>query len=147
MDDNELHFMMADPSASGNQTEHVIAFDRLDLQTTINVSKNRGYRFVLRNEPIEQYLQGTERNVPEGPAPAGPMQPPAPPAPAVPPQPTRLRKHHSRNNAALVARRGPPRGFASLGMPMLAASAPWTIFHHDNNELTGISKRRKKYFR
>jgi hypothetical protein len=87
VDDNELHFMMADPSASGNQTEHVIAFDRLDLQTTINVSKNRGYRFVLRNEPIEQYLQGTERNVPEGPAPAGPMQPPAPSAPAVPPQP------------------------------------------------------------
>jgi hypothetical protein len=88
VDDNELHFMMADPSASGNQTEHVIAFDRLDLQTTINANKNRGYRFVLRNEPIEQYLQGTERNVPEGPAPAGPMQPPAPQAPAVPPRPS-----------------------------------------------------------
>jgi len=43
-------------------------------------------------------------------------------------------------NAQFLAR------FAPLGMPMPAAAVPWTIFHHDNNELTGISKRRKKIF-
>ena len=129
---------------SGNQTEHVIAFDQLDLQTTINVNKNRGYRFVLRNEPIQQYLQGTERNVPEGPRPPGRCNRLRLRLRRFHRSPTRLRKHHSRNNAALVARRGP--SLASLGMPMLAASAPWTIFHHDNNELTEILKRRKKFF-
>jgi hypothetical protein len=42
--------------------------------------------------------------------------------------------------------RSPLARFAPLGMPMLGASAPWTIFHHDNNELTGILERRRKNF-
>jgi hypothetical protein len=85
VDDNELHFTTVD--ANGNQTEHVIGFDQLDLRKTIDVNTDRGYRFVLRNEPIQQYLQGTESNAPEGTAPEGPLQPPAPQVPAVPPQP------------------------------------------------------------
>ncbi len=79
VNDNDLHFMTVD--ATGNQMEHVIGFGQLDLQKTIHVNMDRGYRFVLRNEP----LQGTEGNVPEGMSAPGPMQPPAPPnSPAVP---------------------------------------------------------------
>jgi len=97
VNDNELHFMTVD--ASGKQTEHVVGFDQLDLEKTIRVSKEMGYRFVLRNEPLQQYLQGTEQNngqdnkqnneqtMPGYPAASGPAQPPAPEAPAVPPQP------------------------------------------------------------
>jgi hypothetical protein len=81
VNDNDLHFTTVD--ASGNATDHVIGFDQLDLQKTIDVNTNNGYRFVLRNEPMREYLQGTEQNT----APAGPMQPGVPPAPPSPPQP------------------------------------------------------------
>ncbi len=37
--------------------EHAIGFDELDLQKTIDVATQRGFRFVLRNEPLKQYLQ------------------------------------------------------------------------------------------
>jgi hypothetical protein len=37
--------------------EHVRDFDALDLQTTIDVNTERGFRFTLRNEPLEQYLR------------------------------------------------------------------------------------------
>ena len=37
--------------------EHVFNFDELDLQKTIDVNTAREFRFVLRNEPIEQYLK------------------------------------------------------------------------------------------
>jgi hypothetical protein len=85
VNDNELHFTTVDAS-SGKTTEQVIGFDQLDLQKTIEMNKNRGFRFVLRNEPIQEYLQGTEQNVPAAnPLPPGPMQPAAPP---VPPQPS-----------------------------------------------------------
>jgi hypothetical protein len=81
VNDNDLHFTTVD--ASGNATDHVIGFDQLDLQKTIDVNTNNGYRFVLRNEPMREYLQGTEQNA----APAGPMQPSVPPVPPSPPQP------------------------------------------------------------
>jgi hypothetical protein len=35
----------------------VIDLDELDLQQTIDVATQRGFRFMLRNEPMEQYLQ------------------------------------------------------------------------------------------
>jgi hypothetical protein len=37
--------------------EHTIEFDQLDLQKTVDVRKERGFRFVLRNEPMQQYLR------------------------------------------------------------------------------------------
>jgi hypothetical protein len=53
--DDQLHFRMME---DGNRSvEHVIALDELDLQTTIDVNTRRGFRFVLRNEPMDQYLQ------------------------------------------------------------------------------------------
>jgi hypothetical protein len=53
--DNQVHFIVAD-RATRQPEEQVIPLDDLDLQTTIDVNTRRGFRFVLRNEPIAQYL-------------------------------------------------------------------------------------------
>jgi hypothetical protein len=52
--DDQLHFTIIE---GGQLVEHVIALDQLDLQKTIDVASQRGFRFVLRNEPVEQYLR------------------------------------------------------------------------------------------
>jgi len=63
--DDQLHFTMIE--ADGEKpVEHVIPFDALDLQTTVDANTRRGFRFLLRNEPFDQYV----RDHPEGP-PAG----------------------------------------------------------------------------
>lgn len=51
----QLHFTMLEQGGT-KPVEHVIGFDELDLQTTIDVNTARGFRFVLRNQPIEKYL-------------------------------------------------------------------------------------------
>ena len=63
--DGQLHFMMIEEDGT-KAVEQVIPFDELDLQKTIDVNTQRGFRFQLRNEPFEQYL----RDHPEGPPPA-----------------------------------------------------------------------------
>jgi len=60
--DDQLHFTMIEEN-DAKATEHVIPFDALDLQTTVDTNTRRGFRFMLRNEPVEQYL----RDHPEGP--------------------------------------------------------------------------------
>jgi hypothetical protein len=62
--DSQLHFTIIGQE-DGKPEEHVIDFDALDLQTTINANTRRGFRFMLRNEPFEQYV----RDHPEGPPP------------------------------------------------------------------------------
>ena len=62
--DNQLHFTMIEENGT-KPAEHVIPFDALDLQTTVDANTRRGFRFMLRNEPFEQYL----RDHPEGPPP------------------------------------------------------------------------------
>jgi hypothetical protein len=53
---DQIHFTMLD--ASGRKSiEQIIAFDDLDVQRTIDVNSRRGFRVVMRNEPIEQYLR------------------------------------------------------------------------------------------
>ena len=59
--DDHLHFTMSEENGT-KPAEHVIPFDALDLQTTVDVNTRRGFRFMLRNEPFEQYL----RDHPEG---------------------------------------------------------------------------------
>ena len=54
--DGQLHFTTLDESET-RWEEHAIALDELDLQKTVDVSKERGFRFVLRNEPMQLYLQ------------------------------------------------------------------------------------------
>jgi len=62
--DEQLHFTMIEQEG-GVPVEHVIPFDDLDLQKTVDLNTRRGFRFMLRNEPFEQYL----RDHPEGPPP------------------------------------------------------------------------------
>ena len=62
--DNQLHFTMIEENGT-KPAEHVIAFDALDLQTTVDANTRRGFRFMLRNEPFEQY----SRDHSEGPPP------------------------------------------------------------------------------
>jgi hypothetical protein len=59
--DNQLHFMIVEEEGA-KPTEEVIPFDALDLQKTIDENSRRGFRFMLRNEPFEQYV----RDHPEG---------------------------------------------------------------------------------
>jgi hypothetical protein len=62
--DDQLHFTMIEEEG-GQPVEHVIPFAALDMQKTVNVDTRRGFRFMLRNEPFEQYV----RDHPEGPPP------------------------------------------------------------------------------
>src|ERR1700722_2102378 len=59
--DDELHFTMIEEDGA-KSAEHVIPFEALDLQTTVDTNTRRRFRFMLRNEPFEQYL----RDHPEG---------------------------------------------------------------------------------
>lgn len=63
--DNQLHFKMIEGDAT-KPAEHLIPFEALDLQTTVDENTRKGFRFMLRNEPFEEYV----RDHPEGP-PAG----------------------------------------------------------------------------
>ena len=76
----ELHFKMIEENDT-KVTEHTIDFSQLDLQKTIDVNTDRGFRFVLRNEPLEQYLR-------DHPLSDSPDQAPADQRPAEPRQPS-----------------------------------------------------------
>jgi len=53
---DQLHFIL--PEEEGAESgEQVIGVDELDLQKTIDVNTRRGFRFVRRDEPLEQYLR------------------------------------------------------------------------------------------
>lgn len=54
--DGRLHFTMIEQEG-GSPVEHDIPFDQLDLQKTKKTSAARGFRFMLRNEPFEQYVR------------------------------------------------------------------------------------------
>jgi hypothetical protein len=65
--DDQLHFTMIE-SEGGEPVEHVIPFDALDLQTSVDANTRRGFRFMLRNEPFEQYLRDHPDGPPQAPA-------------------------------------------------------------------------------
>jgi len=67
--DDRLHFKIIEAEGA-KPVEHDIPFDQLDLQKTIDVNTRRGFKFMLRNEPFEQYVRD---------------HPDAPPADATPP--------------------------------------------------------------
>jgi hypothetical protein len=54
--DNQLHFTMIEEGGT-KPIEHEIPFDELDVQRTIDIAGRRGFRFALRNKPLEQYMQ------------------------------------------------------------------------------------------
>jgi hypothetical protein len=54
--DNQIHFTILDESAT-KPVEQAIGLEDLDVQRTIDVNTRRGFRVVMRNEPMEQYLR------------------------------------------------------------------------------------------
>jgi hypothetical protein len=64
--DDQLHFTIQEDDEK--PVEQAIPFDELDLQKTVDANTRRGFRFVLRDEPFEQYL----RDHPDGAPPAVP---------------------------------------------------------------------------
>jgi hypothetical protein len=61
---DQLHFRIIQEYGA-KPVEEAIPFEALDLQKTVDVNTQRGFRFMLRNEPFEQYM----RDHPEGPPP------------------------------------------------------------------------------
>jgi hypothetical protein len=60
--DGQLHFKMIE-AIGQKPVERSVPFEELDLQKTVDANTARGFRFILRNEPYEQYV----RDHPEGP--------------------------------------------------------------------------------
>lgn len=52
----QIHFTTLEVGGT-KSVEHVIPFEDLDLQQTIDVNTGRGFRFVLRNAPVGEYLR------------------------------------------------------------------------------------------
>lgn len=53
---NQLHFTTIDESGA-KWNEQTVDLSQLDLQKTTDVAKQRGFHFMLRNEPMQQYLR------------------------------------------------------------------------------------------
>jgi hypothetical protein len=52
LENGQIHFTIGEESGA-KPVEHVIGFDELDLQRTVDVNTQRGFGFVLRSEPLE----------------------------------------------------------------------------------------------
>ena len=53
---SQVHFITFEEGGA-KSTEKVMAVDELDLEKTIDVNTRRGFRVVMRDEPLEQYLR------------------------------------------------------------------------------------------
>ena len=53
---DEVHFTELEEGGT-KSAEHVIGLDELDLRKTTDVNTRRGFRFVRRDQPLEQYLR------------------------------------------------------------------------------------------
>ena len=67
----QIHFRTLEEGGT-KSVEHVIPQEDLDLQQTIDVNTRMGFRFVLRNAPVEKYLR--DRNEGNPPDETGPPQ-------------------------------------------------------------------------
>jgi hypothetical protein len=54
--DDQVHFLTFEEGGA-KSVEKVIGRDKLDLQKTVEVNTQRGFRVVMRDEPLEQYLR------------------------------------------------------------------------------------------
>lgn len=54
--DDHLHFKMIEAEGA-EPVEHDIPFDQLDLEKTIKANTARGFKFMLRDEPFDQYVR------------------------------------------------------------------------------------------
>ena len=72
---DQLHFTTLDESGT-KWNEHTIDFGQLDLEKTTEVSKQRGFNFLLRDEPLQKYLQDHPEIGTPGGAPPPSVKPP-----------------------------------------------------------------------
>jgi hypothetical protein len=54
--DGQIHFTVIEEGTT-RPVEHIVPLDELDLQRTTDMATQRGFRFVLRNQPLEHYLR------------------------------------------------------------------------------------------
>ena len=54
--DDQLHFITSEEGGT-KSVPHTVPFGDLDVQRTTGAAAAQGFRFVLRDEPIEQWLQ------------------------------------------------------------------------------------------
>ena len=54
--DDQLHFITIEDGGT-KSVEHTVPFSDLDLQRTSDADMARGFRFVVRDKPIEQWLR------------------------------------------------------------------------------------------
>jgi hypothetical protein len=54
--DDQLHFVTVEESGT-KSVPHTVPFEDLDVQRTTAAAVAQGFRFVVRDEPIEQWLQ------------------------------------------------------------------------------------------
>lgn len=52
----QVHFITSEERGA-KSTERVVALDELDFEKTIDVNTRRGFRVVMRDEPLDQYLR------------------------------------------------------------------------------------------
>jgi len=53
--DDQLHFITSEEGGS-KFVPHIVPFGDLDVQRTTDANEARGFRFVVRDEPIDQWL-------------------------------------------------------------------------------------------
>jgi hypothetical protein len=54
---DQVHFQTVEDDPSKAAREHVIPYEKLDVQKTVYVNTHRGFRVVVRDEPWQQYLK------------------------------------------------------------------------------------------
>ena len=54
--DDQLHFITVEDGGT-KSVPHSVLFDTLDLQKTKDAAEAQGFHFVIRDEPIQQYLE------------------------------------------------------------------------------------------
>jgi hypothetical protein len=58
--DDQLHFITSEEGGT-KSVPHTVPFADLDVQATTDALATQGFRFVVRDEPIEQWLQHHKR--------------------------------------------------------------------------------------
>ena len=61
---DQLHFVTIEEGGT-KSVPHTVPFGDLDVQRTIDANTAQGFRFVLRDEPIEQWLEHHSQHAPQ----------------------------------------------------------------------------------
>lgn len=64
--DDQLHFITVEQGGT-KSVPHTVPFEDLDVQRTTGAAAAQGFRFVVRDEPIEQWLQHHAQHTPATP--------------------------------------------------------------------------------